>query len=89
MLTLIIPQGFLQIRFEWKLQTLPKFMEPRDLIEPIPYHPFLILKIVCVIAHISHQPHDRPVMYSAHNFCNLGLNAKSCKISHYVWNLYL
>jgi hypothetical protein len=39
-------------------------MEPQELVEPLPYHPIMILNITCIVAQISHQPHGRPMMYS-------------------------
>jgi hypothetical protein len=70
MVSLIIPQGNYSKRgLRENFKTLQKFKEPQDLVEPIPYHPFFISKIVCVIAHISHQPltidpwYIRPVIF--------------------------
>ncbi len=56
------PRQSLKMWFEGELQTLQKFMEPRNLVEPFPCHLILILKIACIVTHISHQPHSRPIV---------------------------
>jgi len=51
-------------------------MEPQDLVEPIPLSSSYDYEDNMYSSTHIHQPHNKPTMYSACNFCNLGSNAK-------------